>query len=76
MLVYPYEAASSIEAKPDVMMGKPCIKGTRIPVYLMLQKMAAGEGSEQLLEAYPQLTSEDLAACRNTQQPRRAKKSF
>jgi uncharacterized protein (DUF433 family) len=52
-----------IDAKPDVMMGKPCIRGTRIPVYLMLQKMAAGEGSEQLLEAYPQLTSEDLAAC-------------
>jgi uncharacterized protein (DUF433 family) len=52
-----------IEAKPDVMMGKPCIKGTRIPVYLILQKMAAGEGSEQLLAAYPQLTSEDLAAC-------------
>jgi uncharacterized protein (DUF433 family) len=52
-----------IEAKPDVMMGKPCIKGTRIPVYLMLQKMAAGESAEQLLEAYPQLTSQDLAAC-------------
>jgi uncharacterized protein (DUF433 family) len=54
---------SRIDAKPDVMMGKPCIKGTRIPVYLMLQKMAAGESVEQLLEAYPQLTSQDLAAC-------------
>jgi uncharacterized protein (DUF433 family) len=52
-----------IEAKPDVMMGKPCIKGTRIPVYLVLQKMAAGERAEQLLDAYPQLTSEDLSAC-------------
>lgn len=52
-----------IEAKPDVMMGKPCIKGTRIPVYLMLQKMAAGESAEQLLDANPQLTSQDLAAC-------------
>ena len=52
-----------IEAKPDVMMGKPCIKGTRIPVYLVLQKMAAGETTEQLLAMYPQLTSKDLGAC-------------
>jgi uncharacterized protein (DUF433 family) len=52
-----------IEAKPDVMMGKPCIKGTRIPVYLILQKMAAGESTEQILIAYPQLTSQDLSAC-------------
>ena len=52
-----------IEAKPDVMMGKPCIKGTRIPVYLLLQKMAAGESAEELLAAYPQLHSQDLAAC-------------
>jgi uncharacterized protein (DUF433 family) len=54
---------SRIEAKPDVMMGKPCIRGTRIPVYLILQKMAAGENSEALIEAYPQLISEDLSAC-------------
>lgn len=44
-------------------MGKPCIKGTRIPVYLLLQKMAAGEDSGQLLAAYPQLTKEDLLSC-------------
>jgi uncharacterized protein (DUF433 family) len=54
---------SRIEAKPDVMMGKPCIKGTRIPVYLILQKMAAGESAEELLAAYPQLKSQDLSAC-------------
>jgi uncharacterized protein (DUF433 family) len=45
------------------MMGKPCIKGTRIPVYLLLQKMAAGEDFDQLLGAYTQLTKEDLMAC-------------
>ncbi len=44
-------------------MGKPCIQGTRIPVYLLLQKMAAGETAEQLLAAYPQLAPEDLRAC-------------
>lgn len=53
-----------IEANPSVMMGKPCIRGTRIPVYLLLEKMAAGETFEQLLAAYPQLTIEDLRACR------------
>ena len=52
-----------IEARPAVMMGKPCVKGTRIPVYLLLQKMAAGETSEQLLAAYSQLAPEDLRAC-------------
>jgi uncharacterized protein (DUF433 family) len=45
------------------MMGKPCVKGTRIPVYLLLEKMAAGESFEQLLAAYPQLAPEDLRAC-------------
>ncbi len=52
-----------IEAKSSVMMGKPCVKGTRIPVYILLEKMAAGESFEQLLAAYPQLTLEDLMAC-------------
>ena len=52
-----------IEAKPAVMMGKACVKGTRIPVYLLLEKMATGETQEQLLAAYPQLTVEDLRAC-------------
>ena len=45
------------------MMGKPCVKGTRIPVYLLREKMAAGEIFEQLLAAFPQLKLEDLRAC-------------
>ena len=45
------------------MMGKPCIKGTRIPVYLLLQKMGAGETTEQLLVSYPHLEADDLKAC-------------
>lgn len=43
-----------IEIRPDVMFGKPCLKGTRIPVYLILEKLAAGETAEQILAAYPQ----------------------
>ena len=45
------------------MMGKPCVQGTRIPVYLLLEKLAAGETYEQLLTAYPQLVLEDIRAC-------------
>jgi uncharacterized protein (DUF433 family) len=52
-----------IEIRPDVMRGKPCIKGTRIPVYLLLQKMAGGESGETILAAYPQLIPSDLSAC-------------
>jgi uncharacterized protein (DUF433 family) len=52
-----------IESNAAVMMGKPCVKGTRIPVYLLLEKMAAGETSEQLLAAYLQIKVEDLRAC-------------
>ncbi|MBI1788209.1 MAG: DUF433 domain-containing protein [Acidobacteria bacterium] len=52
-----------ISVRTDVMMGKPCIAGTRIPVYLLLEKMAAGETQEQILSAYPQLKAEHLRAC-------------
>lgn len=52
-----------IEIRADIMMGKPCIKGTRIPVYLLLQKMAAGETPEQILCAYPQISSADILGC-------------
>ena len=55
--------AERIESRPDVMMGKPCVKGTRIPVYLLLEMVAAGESHERILAAYPQLTEDDLHAC-------------
>ena len=53
---------SRITAKPDVMMGKPCIKGRRITVELILRKLAAGRSFADLLVAYPQLTQDDLLA--------------
>ncbi len=52
-----------VEIRPDVMMGKPCIRGTRIPVYLILQKLAAGESVAKILQAYPQLKPDDVQAC-------------
>ena len=44
------------------MLGKPCLKGTRIPVYLVLEKLAAGETSQDILTAYPQLKPEHIKA--------------
>jgi uncharacterized protein (DUF433 family) len=52
-----------IVIRGDLLMGKPCIRGTRIPVYLLRQKMAAGETEADLLRTYPQLTAADLQAC-------------
>ncbi len=53
---------SRISADPAIMMGKPCIRGTRITVELMLRKLGAGRTFEDLIEAYPHLTEEDLRA--------------
>ncbi len=47
---------------PGIMMGKPVIAGTRIPVELILEKLAAGETEEQILEAHPRLTREAIRA--------------
>lgn len=51
-----------IQSDPSVMMGKPVIAGTRITVELILEKMAAGETLEQLLEAHPRLTHAAILA--------------
>ena len=56
------ELPEQIEIRPDVMMGKPCLKGTRIPVYLILEKLGGGETPERILAAYPQLTKGHIAA--------------
>lgn len=54
--------AGRIEVNPDVMLGKPVIRGTRIPVELLLQKMAEGATEAELLDAYPRLAREDIQA--------------
>jgi len=51
-----------IEIDPKVMMGKPVIRGTRIPVELLLRKLAEGATEMDLLDAYPKLTREDIHA--------------
>jgi len=51
-----------IESNPAVMMGKPVIKGTRITVELILEKLAAGETAEQILKSHPRLTRKSIQA--------------
>jgi uncharacterized protein (DUF433 family) len=52
-----------IEIDPSVMLGKPVIRNTRIPVELLLRKLAEGATVDDLLDAYPRLTKEDIQAC-------------
>ena len=54
---------SHIESNPTVLYGKPAIKNTRIPVDLILEKLANGDSTNDLLEGYPNLTTEDILAC-------------
>jgi uncharacterized protein (DUF433 family) len=56
------EIADRIVIYPDVMVGKPVIKGTRIPVYLIVEFLANGMTDEEILAEYPQLRKEDLKA--------------
>jgi uncharacterized protein (DUF433 family) len=51
-----------IESNPAVMMGKPVVKGTRVTVELILEKLAAGETIEEVIESHPRLTREAVLA--------------
>jgi len=51
-----------IEINPDVALGKPVIRGTRIPVELLLRKLGEGATENDLLDAYPRLTRADIKA--------------
>ena len=51
-----------IEIDPNIMMGKPVIRGTRITVELILRKLGKGAAVPDLLDAYPRLTREDIQA--------------
>ena len=54
--------AGRIEVNPEVMMGKPVIRGTRLMVELILRKLSEGATEADLIDAYPRLTSEDIRA--------------
>ena len=52
-----------ISIDPKVCHGQACIKGTRIPVHLILRMLANGDTIEEILEEYPSLIREDILAC-------------
>ncbi|GAC1436496.1 MAG: DUF433 domain-containing protein [Ktedonobacteraceae bacterium] len=51
-----------ITSNPNVLFGKPAIKGTRIPVELILDELSAGTTIDDILESYPRLTHEAIYA--------------
>ncbi|ABD88309.1 DUF433 domain-containing protein [Rhodopseudomonas palustris] len=51
-----------IEFNPDVMGGKPVIRGTRVPVELILRKLGAGLPAAAILADHPRLTQDDILA--------------
>ena len=55
-------STNRIEIDPNVMLGKPIIRGTRVTVELVLRKLAEGATVADLIEAYPNLTLEDISA--------------
>jgi len=54
---------SRIIQDPDILTGKPVVEGTRIPVELVLAKLAANPDLDDLFQDYPRLTVEDVKAC-------------
>lgn len=51
-----------ISVNPEICHGKPCIKGTRIPVYVILDSLASGMSYNEIKNEYPPLTDEDIKA--------------
>ena len=51
-----------ITMDPNVMLGKPVIKGTRIPVYMVLNLLGEGLAFEEIIRQYPDLTKQDILA--------------
>jgi len=53
-----------ITIDPNVAFGKPCVAGTRIPVYMVLELVEAGQSFDQIIaDYYPALTREDIQNC-------------
>jgi uncharacterized protein (DUF433 family) len=56
------ESMDRISIDPEVLSGKPVIKGTRIPVYLIIQLLANGMTEKEILKQYPTLKKQDIKA--------------
>jgi uncharacterized protein (DUF433 family) len=56
------EVLNHISSDPEIMHGKPCIKGTRIPVWLVVSMLGDGMTEEEILKQYPSLVYADIKA--------------
>lgn len=56
------EIFDRISSDSDILHGKPCIKGTRIPVYLIVSLVAEGVTVDEIISDYPSITPEDIKA--------------
>jgi uncharacterized protein (DUF433 family) len=52
-----------IVSDPQILRGKPCIKGTRIPAALILGYLASDRAPDAIIHEFPDLTRKDIAAC-------------
>ncbi len=52
-----------IISDPTICGGEPCVKGTRIPVHIILSHLAAGDDYDTLLKNFPRLSMDDIKAC-------------
>lgn len=59
------QISDRISVDPKICHGKPCIKGTRIPVYVILELLAQDTSPNEILREYPHLTKEDIRAAIN-----------
>ena len=59
----PVEWKRYIVSEPEILRGKPRLKGTRIPVGVILGYLAAGKSAEEIIREFPDLTREQIAAC-------------
>jgi len=58
----PNELLNRVVADPKICGGKPCIRGTRIPIAIILASLAEGMSAEEIIEHYPHLSTEDIRA--------------
>ena len=58
-----HELLQRITIDPRICHGQPCVRGTRIMAWLVVQYLANGDSIEDILEAYPSLSQEDVRAC-------------
>ncbi len=61
----PVDHKKAITINPDIRFGKPCIHGTRITVFDVVEHLAGGMTEEEILDEFPHLTLDNILACYN-----------